>query len=441
VAGTVTQCAPRTTAVATAAQPVATGPVTLADVELSKPLPCLSGDGVAHVLVRLHARPLGVVEVRLRPGGVPPHCLAGIIRTALGGPIAAHLASHHEVLTAVLPVDGVAPATGCGPRPVAGLTATVVVTACASGPELERTLRGIAAQSVRPLDVLVVDNRPATSRIRGLVAALADPVFRYVPEPARGLSCARNAGLQRAHGDVVVFTDDDVVVDRDWLAWLLHGFHDERVACVTGLILPLELETQAQVWFEQFGGFSKGFEPRLFDLDEHRPDNPLYPFAPGMYGSGANSAFRTDWFREVGGFDENLGTGTPARGGEDLDAFLTVVQSGSMLAYEPAAILRHAHHRHYADLRRQIYGYGVGLGAMITKRLTAGTGEGRQLLRHAPAGLRHLLDPKSSKNAAKSAAAATGYPRNLTAIELAGFARGPASYWTSRRTAASRRQR
>jgi hypothetical protein len=62
---------------------------------------------------------------------------------------------------------------------------------------------------------------------------------------------------------------------------------------VTGLILPMELETRAQYWTECHGGFSKGFYRRRFDLTS-KPVGPatLYPLAAGQFGSGAAMAFR-----------------------------------------------------------------------------------------------------------------------------------------------------
>jgi hypothetical protein len=57
----------------------------------------------------------------------------------------------------------------------------------------------------------------------------------------------------------------------------------------------------------------------LYDLQEHAVRHPLYPYLPGIYGSGANFAMRREVFERLAGFDESLGPGTPARGGEDID--------------------------------------------------------------------------------------------------------------------------
>ncbi|WP_322770344.1 glycosyltransferase family 2 protein, partial [Frankia sp. Cr1] len=298
------------------------------------------------------------------------------------------------------------------------------MTTCCASAALTRTLAGITAQTVRPADIVVVDNRPRDSGVPALLrrAGLAD--IRYVAEPAAGLSRARNAGLAAISTPLVVFTDDDIEVDRRWLEFLLAGFVDPRVACATGLIMPLALDTDAQVLFERFGGFGKGFEHHRFDLREHRGDDLLYPFAAGVFGSGANSAFRADVLRALGGFDIRLGAGTRARGGEDLDMHLSVVMAGHALVYEPAALVRHAHRRSQAQLRRQVHGYGIGLGAMVTKRLLTRPRERRELLRRAPHGLRHMVDPNSPKNLGKQ----HGYPRSLSAAELAGIVRGPGAY-------------
>ena len=159
-----------------------------------------------------------------------------------------------------------------------------------------------------------------------------------------------------------------MAVDRFWLAELVKGFTAaDNVGCVTGLVFPLELETEAQLWFEQFGGFNKGYARQLLDLAENRPGHPLFPYAAGDFGTGANMAFRTAALHAIGGFNLALGPGTPALAGEELAAFIQTTKAGYTLAYEPGAIVHHMHRRDYAGLRKQMYGYGVGRTAHLTK--------------------------------------------------------------------------
>jgi O-antigen biosynthesis protein len=102
--------------------------------------------------------------------------------------------------------------------------------------------------------VIIVDNPPRTGETLALVSTMAadDGRFRYVAEPRQGLSVARNRGVAEAlTAEYVAFTDDDAMVDADWLRWLLAPFADRSVTATTGMVLPLELETAAQKRFEQ----------------------------------------------------------------------------------------------------------------------------------------------------------------------------------------------
>ncbi len=209
----------------------------------------------------------------------------------------------------------------------------------------------------------------------------------------------------------------------DWLGFLVAAFDQPKVACVTGLILPSQLQTRAQILIEEFGGFSKGFRRRRWDLQENRLSHPLYPYIFGMYGSGANAAWRRSLLEEIGGYDVRLGTGTRTRGGEDLDVYLNCIRGGYQLVYEPAALVRHEHRRNIEHLRRQVFDYGVGLGAVLTKRMLR-PDERFEMVSRLPAGLDYLLNPRSPKNAGKSA----NFPKALTAAELAGIAYGPLAY-------------
>lgn len=401
-------------------------PVRIEELELELPVPAELPPGPLRLLIRLGGRPVGFLAVA---AGQEPQGVAAL-RRLITEEVRGSLPSGLLAPTELVPADGFAPGAARWPSATTVDGISVVVTTCGASRGLVRTLESLRQQTVRPHEIIVVDNRPATSGVAELLAGLALPDVVLVQEARPGLSRARNAGLARAGGEVTAFTDDDVLVDPQWIQALAGGFLDDNVACVTGLVLPLELQTPAQCLFEEFGGFAKGFQRRRYDLGEHRGTGALYPYAAGVFGTGANAAFRTATLRRLGGFDEDLGTGRPAMGGEDLDIYLTIVQSGSALVYEPGALIRHLHHPDVAGLRRQVHSYGVGMTAMVTKRLATQRPERRDILARIPIGARHLLDPRSSKNIGKG----RQYPRALTLLEIAGMVQGPYAYWKSRRT-------
>src|SRR5207244_11842304 len=100
--------------------------------------------------------------------------------------------------------------------------------------------------------------------------------------------------------------------------------------------LPYELETAAQVQCEEYGGFGRGFERRVFRTGPARCGRAAAEHGgSGKFGTGANMAFRKTVFTEIGLFDPALDVGTVTNGGGDLDMFLRVLRAGHTLVYEP----------------------------------------------------------------------------------------------------------
>ena len=62
---------------------------------------------------------------------------------------------------------------------------------------------------------------------------------QYAFEARQGLSYARNKGIGEARGEIVVFTDDDVIADKCWVSSLYKAFKDYSADCVGGKILPI----------------------------------------------------------------------------------------------------------------------------------------------------------------------------------------------------------
>lgn len=424
-------------------------PVRILTVDLADDVPAVSDTGrtgggrygSALILVRLHGQPLGVLRADLPPGGLPARAHGALIERELAPAIEEHLRR-----------DGAAATYRARHRDQAPFV-TVVVPTSGRQSLLRRTLDGLGALDYPRYEVVVVDNVPTRTDTAALVAERAERderrfSVRYTAEPRQGVTHARNRGLAEARGEIVAFADDDVLVDRRWLWALVDGFTDESVAAVTGCILPSELETPAQVWVEQYGGFGKGSARRRFDaagydvLDAGQVTRvpvaagSLYPYLPGTYGSGANMAFRTEILRRLGGFDPLLGSPTAVRAGEDIDVLLRLVLAGHTLVYEPAAIVWHAHKRDLPALRRTMYHYGMGLSAVTAKSLWSDRVHRRDLLRRLPRGIVHALNPHSAKNAGRQ----RGYPVSLVALELCGMALGPA-YYARAAWAAARRER
>ncbi len=394
-------------------------PVRMLEVEIGQPLPSVSAfdDKTgqyyrrANCLVRLHTQPLGIVELQFDENGVSAHECAQHIWRVLHTQIIEHLQQ-----------DGLPPVTELDP---AGLSSTGTPKCieererfCTSAPfvsiiipthdrpeQIPACLRSLLTLHYPYFEVIVVDNAPSTNATADFIEQTYRdvPQVRYVREDRPGLACAHNCGRMAAKGEILAFTDDDVVVDRYWLIELIRAFSlVDDVACVTGLVLPLELETPAQFWFEEFGGFCKGFTRRIFDMGENHPRTPLYPYTTGRFGTGASMAFTAAFLNNVGGFDPALGTGSPAQNGEDLAAFFQTVTRGYKLVYAPAALLYHLHRRDYMGLRKQIYSYGVGLTAYLMKSVLDNPRLLFDLVIKLPYGVYFTLSARSPKNKKKS---------------------------------------
>ena len=88
---------------------------------------------------------------------------------------------------------------------------------------------------------------------------------RYFQEPRRGLNWARARGVRLARHEVVLLTDDDVVVRSNWVNEMRRPFLEDNVGAVTGAVEPLELNG-GQYQHEQYSSFYRGFEQKTYNL-------------------------------------------------------------------------------------------------------------------------------------------------------------------------------
>jgi O-antigen biosynthesis protein len=371
----------------------------------------------ALLLVRLHGDPLGIVHLR---GERPLACDADELAIRAQKQLEARIRCHKRRFDCAVREPARAREASV---PLPGSVAVVIATVGRTD-LLARCLRSLTPFARDDVEIIVVDNRPA-EQTRALVANWSerDLGVRYIAEPRRGLAVARNRGVAQTRAEFVAFTDDDVIVDPGWLPWLLAPFADASVLVATGMVLPLELETAAQKQFEQYAGFCKGVDRHVFDLQSNRADDRLlYPYWGGIFGSGNSMAFRRAELVQTGGFDPALGAGSIGRSGEDIDAISHAILSGGRVVYEPRSLCWHEHRRDQQALGGQVFNYGAGLTAALTKAVLH---DPRFLLaaaRSIPVAWR--LRRRHSLQGPRPAAA----PPELAHIERRGMLRGPLLY-------------
>ncbi|MGJ3245101.1 MAG: glycosyltransferase family 2 protein [Elainellaceae cyanobacterium] len=218
-------------------------------------------------------------------------------------------------------------------------------------------LRSLQELVPPPSEIVVVDNAPTSDATRQQVAQF--PNVRYVVEPQPGLSVARNTGIRYTTGDLIAFTDDDVRVHPSWISHIQQTFCDPQIMAMTGLVLPGELETEAQVIFEKgLGGFGQGYRIKTFDQYFFKAMSdrgvPVW-----RIGAGANMAFRRTVFERVGDFDERLGAGA-AGCSEDSELWYRILTDGGVCRYEPSAVVFHFHRGSLDSLKQQAFQYMRG---------------------------------------------------------------------------------
>ena len=212
-------------------------------------------------------------------------------------------------------------------------SATVIVCTHSSD-RWDDLLAGLAAletQTVAPAHVLVVvDRNPA------LLARLtaARPDIEVVENTGSGgVSGARNTGIAKADGEVVVFLDDDARPEPRWLELMLTPFEDPRVQIVGGRAEPVWPRDRPDHVVPELD-WLVGCTHRGVPTQRSVVRNPI----------GASMALRRDLVDQVGGFHDGVSrTGSLPLGCDDTEFAIRVVQArpDSLVVFEPAAVVHH----------------------------------------------------------------------------------------------------
>ena len=200
-------------------------------------------------------------------------------------------------------------------------------------------LESIAANDLpkSEYEVLLVDNN-CTDNTQEICEAFTkvhpDIQFHYTHEPEQGLSAARNKGIKEAHGDILVYIDDDALVDTHYLRTYADWFaaHPETMAC-GGPIEPL-YETAEPDWMTSY--------TRALLCAWMNYGSKVRAYPRGRYPGGGNAVYRKSVFEKVGLFNTALGRkGGNLMGSEEKDIFDKMHTLGMQVLYLPTPVLHH----------------------------------------------------------------------------------------------------
>jgi len=199
---------------------------------------------------------------------------------------------------------------------------------------LRETLAGIARQDYPSghWEVLVIDNN-STDNTAAVVAEFAgqNPAPRYLKEGRQGLDFARNRAIAEAKGDVIVFADDDILVETNWLTEINRPFATDdagAIAAVGGEVIPV-FPDGLPPWVAEWHA------PLAFRLDAG-------PLPSRQSPMGANLAIRRSVFGSIGQFHTALdrAAGNYFSGG-DAEMIRRIRSAGLGVWFAPAAAVRH----------------------------------------------------------------------------------------------------
>ena len=179
--------------------------------------------------------------------------------------------------------------------------------------------------------------------------------FKWFSQENKGAPDAINLAITNSKGEIICFTDDDCVADRNWIRNLIKGYEDGSVGGVGGRIIAYRLKNLIEKYSEE-RGFLK-------------PKNVNQLFFPT-----ANVSYRKDVLDTIGQIDRTL------KISYDVDIGLRIILAGYKIRYSSDAIVYHNHRSSFKSLIKQVYGYGVGQ-AMLHKKYTKNFYPGQRILK------------------------------------------------------------
>lgn len=241
---------------------------------------------------------------------------------------------------------------------------SVIIATRQRAESVRETLQALACQETAggfTYEVLVVDNG-STDQTRRMVKDLQSrfPVpLRYRYEARLGKPWALNTGIREARGQMLAFTDDDVLPHATWLHALWRCCLEEEADGVSGRVLPRWI-APTPAWLTEDTVKRLGASLGCVDHGLHRLRSRQHP--RGCWWVGGNMAVRRTVVQRIGGFDVRMDRA------EDTQYYEQCLRHGLNVVYEPAALAYHpvgadrmtaAHFRRWNDVTGYYHAYLV----------------------------------------------------------------------------------
>ncbi|MEY4698445.1 MAG: hypothetical protein RIT14_2873 [Pseudomonadota bacterium] len=247
------------------------------------------------------------------------------------------------------------------PPPRAAARPAISVIICTRDrPDKVMACLGSLALAARAIDagveVLVLENGspPPQALSEAALAAQSGGRARLIRLSQGNLSAARNVGMARARGQLLVFVDDDCLLEPDYLTQALRHWRGAAGPFLIGGRVRLDDPTDLPFTIRDDP------QPHAFDIHTH----------PGGFIPGCNFIVTRETALAIGWFDTRFGAGAKFRAGEDTDYTIRAFGAGVAVRYVPDMAVRHAHGRKtFADIDRLNRDYAFANGAILAKHL------------------------------------------------------------------------
>ena len=195
---------------------------------------------------------------------------------------------------------------------------SVVVPTRNRGDRITKAVQALLLNDYRPFQVIIVDQSDNETTAKSLSRFRDAPAVSYVRTSTRGSSRARNAGIDRAEGEIIGLLDDDCEVPANWLRELAKAFAvDSRIGIVFGNVQPAPHDSKS------------GFVPAYIRHEPFLAKTIREKYQ--VEGMSACMGIRRSVWQALGGFDAMLGVGASLGAGAEVDLTIRSLQALSLI--------------------------------------------------------------------------------------------------------------